>query len=100
MLDIRRRQFLTLLGGAAAAWPLAARAQQPALPVIGFIRDGSADANARGALRCRHIIWGLSRGHAAAAPPRRVMKSRRLPRRRGRVASAARRGRALWRSLG
>jgi putative ABC transport system substrate-binding protein len=44
---MRRREFIAFVSSTAIAWPLAARAQQPTMPEIGFIREGSAESTAR-----------------------------------------------------
>ena len=97
---MRRREFITLIGGAAAAWPLAARAQQPAMPLVGVV-SGFSEPQMRAPLKAfrlelNRLGWvegsnPLLDAVTTAAPPSSVMNSRRFirsPRRRGRSAAA------------
>ena len=65
MLDLRRRQVFTLLGGAAAAWPQEVYAQQPPVPIVGFVEGRSAEATVRQAAAFRKALseTGYVEGH-------------------------------------
>jgi hypothetical protein len=72
---VKRREFITLLGGAAATWPFAARAQQAAMPVIGFLssrREGGFAENENVAIEFRWANGDYGRLPALAAESLRL----------------------------
>ena len=73
---IGRRELIAALGSTAAAWPLGARAQQPAMRVVGFVRDGTAAASARYAAAFRKGLneMGIVEGQNVPPRPRRTFQ--------------------------
>jgi putative tryptophan/tyrosine transport system substrate-binding protein len=72
--QMKRRAFISLLGGGVAAWPLASRAQQPRLPVIGLLAGGSPESFAPSSAGFRQGLEeaGVIEGRNAAIEPRRA----------------------------
>ena len=69
---IKRRDFVSLLGGAAAAWPVAAGAQQPAMPVVGYLSSFPADINPK---FTQAFLQGLN---DAATSPSNIVGTRKV----------------------
>ena len=81
MFDLRRREFITFLGGggAAVAWPRVARAQQPTMPVVGLLRAGQMDENNLRAFRTGLNELGYEEGRNVAIELHATEQYARLP---------------------